>query len=310
VKAAVQPENAASVKRTVPSENGAPVKRTVPPENVAPGSQPDDRRQTPKWVDRTGRRRKALPTAPATPQSGGHRPMILRFARPLRHARFPRVGASQAISSIGDGVFTIALVGIIRNKHRAGDLGFVLAADSLAMLVMGPAVVLLPILLKSRGEFSAYGVMASVEALGSVIGGLVAAAWRPVRSGTAAVCALALLGSQLLALALGLPLHLLGVAVVATGFGYSVFGVLWMSALQQTIPDELLGRVLSVEMLGTFALAPFGLALAPLAIERLGERPVLVGAFVVLMVSTIVPLLQRDVRTFGGLETTEGPARP
>ncbi len=236
--------------------------------------------------------------------------MILRFARPLRHARFPRVGASQAISSIGDGVFTIALVGIIRNKHRAGDLGFVLAADSLAMLVMGPAVVLLPILLKSRGEFSAYGVMASVEALGSVIGGLVAAAWRPVRSGTAAVCALALLGSQLLALALGLPLHLLGVAVVATGFGYSVFGVLWMSALQQTIPDELLGRVLSVEMLGTFALAPFGLALAPLAIERLGERPVLVGAFVVLMVSTIVPLLQRDVRTFGGLETTEGPARP
>jgi len=404
--------------------------------------------------------------------------MIPRFARPLRHARFRRVWASQAVSSVGDGIFTIALVGVILDKHRASDLGFVLAAESLAMvvvsllggvladrmrrsramvvadliriagvlgfilgaadgplvvallfaammgagaagfrpafgallpslvpsdelpaanalrsittraasiigpslgglllavsnarvallvdvatfaisvfaliglkdgvperaesqsvfqeakdglsavrdrrwvltvilqgavqllLVMGPAVVLLPILLKSRGEFSAYGVLASLEAVGSVLGGLVAAAWRPVRPGTAAVCALALLGSQLLALALGLPLYLLGAAVVATGFGYSVFGVLWMSALQQSIPDELLGRVLSVEMLGTFALAPVGLALAPLAIEQLGERPVLVGAFVVLMVSTIVPVLQRDVRTFGGPPRTRTP---
>jgi MFS family permease len=396
--------------------------------------------------------------------------MISRFSRPLRHAQFRRVWLGQAISSLGDGVFTVALIGAVLEHHRTTDLGFVMAAESVALvtvsllggvladrmrrsramalsdvvrcvgvlgfvagaaqgplvlaflfaalmgagaalfqpafgalipslvpdedlaaanalrsmttrsaaiagpalgglllalggprtallvnlvsfvislltligikdkapertasesvfqearaglsavrarpwvmviilqgtvqllLVMGPALVLLPILLKERGELSAFGVMVALQAAGSVLGGLVAAGLKSTRSGVTAVCALALLGFQLLCLALELPLYVLGFAMVVTGFGYSVFGVLWMSALQRSVRDELLGRVLSVEMLGTFALAPVGLAVAPVAIGLLGNTSVLVGALAVLLLSTVLPLFLRDVRNFG-----------
>jgi MFS family permease len=196
-------------------------------------------------------------------------------------------------------VFRDARDGLSAVLERRWVTTVILQGTVQLLLVMGPAVVLLPILLKDRGLFSAYGVMAGLEAVGAVLGGLAASAWKPARPGVAAVCALSLLGLQLLCLALDLSVYVLAPAVLATGFGYSVFGVLWMSALQRAIPDELLGRVLSVEMLGTFALAPVGLMLAPLGLRWFGDKPILVFALVVLAVSTVVPLLQRDVRDFG-----------
>jgi MFS family permease len=382
--------------------------------------------------------------------------MNVPFARPLRHAQFRRLWFGQAISSIGDGIFNVAMIGAVLTHHRSSGLGFVLAAESVGivllsllggaiadrmrrgramalsdgvrmlavlgfslgaangplplvlvlaalmgagtavfqpafgalipslvpdddlaganalrttttkiasiigpgvgglllvtldadtvflvdlgtflvsiltliglkdpvpergepetvfLLVMGPAVVLLPILLKEHGEFGAYGVLMGIEAAGSVLGGLAASAWKPKRTGVVAVCVLSLLGLQLLALLLGLPVYVLGATVLATGFGYAVFGVLWISALQRSFSDELLGRVLSVEMLGTFALAPVGLAVTPFAIDAMGTKLVLVAAIVMLVASTVVPLFQREVRAFasGGPAASERVAVP
>src|SRR3954447_11059168 len=193
-----------------------------------------------------------------------------------------------------ESVFQEARAGLSAVRARPWVMVIILQGTVQLLLVMGPALVLLPILLKERGELSAFGVMVALQAAGSVLGGLVAAGLKSTRSGVTAVCALALLGFQLLCLALELPLYVLGFAMVVTGFGYSVFGVLWMSALQRSVPDELLGRVLSVEMLGTFALAPVGLAVAPVAIGLLGNTSVLVGALAVLLLSTVLPLFLRD----------------
>jgi hypothetical protein len=52
-------------------------------------------------------------------------------------------------------------------------------------------------------------------------------------------------------------------------------------------------------MLGTFALAPVGLALTPLAMGVLGDKPLLIAALVILAASTVIPLFQREVRMFG-----------
>jgi hypothetical protein len=158
--------------------------------------------------------------------------------------------------------------------------------------------VLLPILLKQRGLFDAYGIIVALEAAGFVLGGLATSVWKPRRTGVVALCALSLLSLQLLALLLGLPLYILGFTVLATGFGYAVFRVLWVSALQRAFPDELLGRALSVEMLGTFALAPVGLALTPLAMGVLGDKPLLIAALLILVASTVIPLFLRQVRMF------------
>ncbi|MFC0861441.1 MFS transporter [Sphaerimonospora cavernae] len=196
-------------------------------------------------------------------------------------------------------VLTEARAGLSAVRERPWVLTIIVQGTVQLLLVMGPALVLLPILLKERGEFGAFGLMLGLQAAGSVLGGLTAAGWKPGRPGVVAVSALALLGLQLTCLALELPVYVLGASMVATGFGYSLFGVLWQSALQREIPDEILGRVFSVEMLGTFALAPLGLALAPIAIGLMGAQPVLVGALLVLLLSTVLPLFVRGVSTLG-----------
>lgn len=221
------------------------------------------------------------------------------------------VGLRDPVPERGDDpqtVFSSARAGLAAVRQRLWVTTIILQGTVQLLLVMGPAVVLLPILLKQHGQFGAYGVMMGLEAAGSVLGGLVAAAWKPRRTGVAGVCALSLLVLQLLALLFGLPVYVLGATVLATGFGYSVFGVLWMSALQRSFSDELLGRVLSVEMLGTFALAPVGLAVTPFAIDVMGTKLVLIAAIVTMAVSTVVPLFQRDVRAFAA--TDAAPEEP
>jgi hypothetical protein len=83
--------------------------------------------------------------------------------------------------------------------------------------------------------------------------------------------------------------------------GTSVFGVLWMSALQQSIPDEYWAGSSRWKCWAPWLWPRTAWRWHPSLLSNSGNgRSVLVGAFVVLMVSTIVPLLQRDVRTFGG----------
>jgi hypothetical protein len=222
------------------------------------------------------------------------------------------IGLNDPAPERGDpeSVFRSARAGLTAVRQRLWVTTIILQGTAQLLLVMGPAVVLLPVLLKQRGEFGAYGVLMGLEAVGSVLGGLAASAWKPKRPGVVAVCALSLLGLQLLALLLGLPVYVLGATVLATGFGYAVFGVLWISSLQRSFSDELLGRVLSVEMLGTFALAPVGLAVTPFAIEVLGTNLVLVFAIVLLAVSTVVPLFQREIRAFATSERVAVPGAP
>ena len=211
------------------------------------------------------------------------------------------IGLQEPVPERGEreSVFRDARAGLAAVRDRPWVLTVILQGTVQLLLVMGPAVVLLPILLKERGMFDAYGVIVGLEAGGFVLGGLAVSAWKPRRAGVVAVCALSLLGLQLLALLLELPVYVLGFSVLATGFGYAVFGVLWTSALQRAFPDDLLGRALSVEMMGTFALAPVGLALTPLAMNVLGDKAVLIAALVVLAVSTVIPLFQREIRMFG-----------
>ncbi|SRR6266487_186793 len=167
------------------------------------------------------------------------------------------------------------------------------------VFAMAPALVLLPLVLSQRGASHAYGLLVALQALGSMLGGLVAGRWRPAERGTVAILGLLLLTGQLLCLAFDVPLAVLAAAMVVTGFGYALFGVLWMSALQGKIPGEVLGRVLSVEMLGTYALEPAGLALAPVAVSAFGIVPVVAAGIITMVVSSAVPLLVPGVRRFG-----------
>ncbi|ELP61797.1 MFS transporter [Streptomyces turgidiscabies] len=177
------------------------------------------------------------------------------------------------------------------------------------ILVMAPMLVLLPIYLSSRGQMPHYGLMLGLQAAGSAVGGLTVGARPPRRPGTVGVLGLGLGGVQLAFMMAGVPIALLGFSVFLTGLGYGLFGVLWATALQRSIPDELLGRVFAVEMLGTYALEPVGLALAPMAADVLGLRTVLTVALLALVATTVLPLFVPGVRTFADPEPSS-PKKP
>lgn len=84
----------------------------------------------------------------------------------------------------------------------------------------------------------------------------------------------------LAAIVLGLPIPfaVAGLAAALVGIGKSPVGLLWMNTPQELVPPEHLGRVLSIDALGSGSLAFVGYGVAGLAADRLGAAPVFVLA--------------------------------
>jgi hypothetical protein len=166
------------------------------------------------------------------------------------------------------------------------------------LLVIAPEVVLLPLVLRARGQLSAYGILLAIQALGSVAGGLLAARWQPKEPGTVALVALLGLTVELAFLAVSVPLLALAAATALTGLGYAIFGVLWATALQRAVPQHVWSRVFSVDSLGTFALEPVGMAATAPAVASFGLPAVAAFAAAMLALTTIMPLPVPGVRAF------------
>ncbi|WP_340540477.1 MFS transporter [Nocardioides sp. GXZ039] len=104
---------------------------------------------------------------------------------------------------------------------------------------------------------------------------------------------------------LGVPIFVLGahptliVLIVATfvaGAGTEVFGMGWNLAMQENVPDEMLSRVSSYDMLGSFIAMPIGqLAIGPLAVA-FGYADVLMVSGALYVVICLLALLSPAVR--------------
>jgi len=81
-----------------------------------------------------------------------------------------------------------------------------------------------------------------------------------------------LAASGLVVFALGLPIGLPGAAVASLIYGLSLaaFGLIWTNTLQKMVPRDLLGRVSSIDLLGSFVLLPVGYGLAGWATDLIG----------------------------------------
>ncbi|HNP73869.1 MAG TPA: MFS transporter [Kouleothrix sp.] len=143
----------------------------------------------------------------------------------------------------------------------------------------GPLAVALPFLIKNTlsGDVGLLGLSGSLISLGEVLSSI----WlgriaRLRRRGLIAYGGL--LASGLAVLLYVLPGGVAGIAAGALLFGTSIaaFGLVWTSTLQEMVPGELLGRVSSIDYLGSFVLLPVGYALAGFTTDRLGAPPVFV----------------------------------
>ncbi|HEY7022468.1 MAG TPA: MFS transporter [Ktedonobacterales bacterium] len=110
-----------------------------------------------------------------------------------------------------------------------------------------------------------YGAIFSAFAAGSILATLAVGQLRRIHHrGIVAYSALLVSSLAMMAFALPVPHDLVPVVTLTAGAldgaGLGVFEVIWVTVLQEMVPSEKLGRVSSVDFVGSFLFQPLGLA--------------------------------------------------
>ncbi|MGW0195113.1 MFS transporter [Nonomuraea sp. NPDC003201] len=156
-------------------------------------------------------------------------------------------------------------------------------------LVTAPSTVLLPIVgRQSFGSDTVFSLSLAALAVGGLAGAFAAAVWSPPRPGVSAMLLLTLGTAVPLALMFPFAAWTVVLAHFLGGFAVEPFIVFWYTALQKSIPEDKVARVLSLDWLATVALLPLALALVGPVVALAGSTLVLACA---LAASLLPPLL-------------------
>jgi DHA3 family tetracycline resistance protein-like MFS transporter len=140
---------------------------------------------------------------------------------------------------------------------------FIFAWSIVLLGMVGPLEVALPILVRDvlHGDARLFGTIIAASGVGQVVAGIALAQLKVARLGIA-ICLFAAIGGIAL-IGMGLITDVPILLVVAAVFGaqFVGVGVLWTTAVQKHVPQELMGRVISIDFFGGALLLP----LAPIA---------------------------------------------
>lgn len=141
----------------------------------------------------------------------------------------------------------------------------------------GPRNVALPFLIHDHLglDVEALGLVASAFSLGSVVGAVGLGRLRRIpRRGPLAYGGITLGGLMIMGYGLAPSLAFLASAGFIYGVAFSIASLVWTNTLQSMVPPETLGRVSSIDALGSFVLMPAGFALAGWLTDTLGPARV------------------------------------
>jgi MFS family permease len=165
-------------------------------------------------------------------------------------------------------------------------------------LAVAPVWVLGPfVAARSLGGASAWGVIATCAAIGSVLGGTLAlrlAPSRPLLVGYVALTAMAL---EPAALARPFPVYVVAATALVGVSTLSLANTLWQTTLQAHVPVARLSRVSAYDWLGSLVFTPIGYAVAGPLSNAIGVRATLLGSAAILGSSGFVVGLLPDVRS-------------
>jgi len=175
--------------------------------------------------------------------------------------------------------------------------------------VLGPVVAR-----RHLGGAAAWGLITAADAVGLIIGGVIAMRFtvqRPIRFVVliGATCAL-----TPLALAALLPLPLICVAAVGLGISLEVMMVQWTVTMARNVPADLLARVSSYDIIGSVSAMPLGALLAGPIAAAVGVSATQYGAAALIVVASALTMLVPEVRHLraapdaGAQGTAEVPA--
>ena len=148
----------------------------------------------------------------------------------------------------------------------------------------GPMTIVLPKMVRDVYHAGPWllGILSTLTALGAIAGTLVVGQIKPVRH-RGAIAYAAMILSSLALIAFGLPFPALARLLIACsasivcGFSLSTFQIIWITLLQELVPAETLGRVSSLDTLGSYSLLPVGLVSMGLLADHVGASWVFIG---------------------------------
>jgi MFS family permease len=149
------------------------------------------------------------------------------------------------------------------------------------MVIVAAETVLLPIV--SRREFgtdSVFALSAAAFSLGGMISAIVAIKMRPKRPGFVAIWLWALFAIAPLVLAFPINEYVVIGGYFIAGLSIGGWEAYWVTAVQREVPQDMQGRVFSIDMVGSGGLMPLGMALVGPVIALMGEKPFLISAIV------------------------------
>jgi MFS family permease len=168
-----------------------------------------------------------------------------------------------------------------------------------AYFVLGPVIAT-----RMLGGASAWGAICASWAAGAVGGGVITLRIRPRRPLVAANLALALTALPLLALVRPMATWQIGIAAALSGGATIFINNVWEATMQQLIPDEILSRVDSYDLLISLVVMPVGyVVVGPLA-SHIGDTRVLAGAALILGATCGMTMLIPGIRAVR--RTSEG----
>ena len=163
----------------------------------------------------------------------------------------------------------------------------------------GPFSVGMPFLVKNHlgGDEKLLGLLYAIFPIGYAISSLVLGSVKQLRGrGIAMYVSGAIAGIGLGMFGLHLHLWTLIVAALLNGAALEVVGLIWTNILQELVPEEKLGRVFSIDTLGSFVLLPLGYAFTGWLVDRVDIAHIFAAEGGVAAVVSLLPLLHPSIR--------------
>lgn len=143
-----------------------------------------------------------------------------------------------------------------------------------------------------------YGLLLASFSLGSAAGSLIIGRLNPLRyAGKALISTNIIFGFSTLAMIFLRNALFAGAMLFITGFSIGLSVALYFSLIQTLVPGSLLGRVISVDEVGSFAAVPLAQIAGGLLIQTFGVVPDIEIAGVGLIATGVVSIFLKDLRS-------------
>ena len=232
--------------------------------------------------------------------------LLLRLNPSIELARKEKALAKRADGTEKKGVSGV-FTNIAEGFRYVGSIRWlwvsILVASVGNICFLGPLVVVLPKLVTTvyKSNVVLLGAVNTAGGLGTIVGLLLTGQFMQ-RGRRGLFAYLAMLLSSLALISFGLPLpapfgqYGLILADALVGLGVGAFGVVWMTVIQEMVPGDKLGRVVSIDMVGSYCLMPIGYALAGVLADSIGPAWIYIAAGLINCLLAALALLVRDIR--------------